>query len=138
MRAAELAVTTSCVGESLSVPALRQSRELVAGGLLHQVLDRLVRDEGPHAQLGIEFLAWAGDKLTLGDREHLAAIALDAVAVYAPLWQRPDDDAAAPALGSTPSDSYRALMTTAVRDKIDARLVRHGIVMNRTRLAALL
>jgi hypothetical protein len=29
-------------------------------------------------------------------------------------------------------------MTAAVRDKIDARLIRHGIVMNRERLAALL
>jgi hypothetical protein len=29
-------------------------------------------------------------------------------------------------------------MTTAVREKIDARLCRHGIVMNREALAALL
>jgi len=137
MRAAELAVTTSCVGESLSVPALRQSRALVGTGLLHRVLDRLVRDEGPHAQLGIQFLAWAGDQLTPADRTRLAEIALDAVAVYAPLWQK-SDTAAAPELGATPRDDYRNLMTTAVRDKIDARLVRHGIVMNRAGLAALL
>ena len=136
MRAAELAITTSCVGESLSVPALRSSRALVGGGLLHGVLDRLVRDEGPHAQLGIQFLAWAGDRLTRGDRERLAAIALDAVAVYAPLWQT-SEPADAPALGATPRDDYRALMTAAVRDKIDARLVRHGIVMDRAKLAAL-
>lgn len=137
MRAAELAVTTSCVGESLSVPALRESRSLVGAGLLHHVLDRLVRDEGPHAQLGVQFLAWAGDRLTAADRERLAEIALAAVAVYAPLWQQ-TDRTAVPDLGATPRDDYRELMTAAVRDKIDARLVRHGIVMDRAGLAALL
>ncbi|HEU0030473.1 MAG TPA: hypothetical protein VFQ53_07570 [Kofleriaceae bacterium] len=126
LRAAELAITTSCVGESLSLPALRSSRSLAGGGLLHAVLDRLVRDEGPHAQLGIAFLAWAGDRLTAADRAQLAAIALRAVAVYAPLWQ------------TSPDADYRALMTSAVRDKIDARLVRHDIVMDRARLAQLL
>ncbi len=136
MRAAELAVTTSCVGESLSVPALRRSREMIGGGLLHRVLDRLVRDEGPHAQLGMQFLAWAGERLTRGDRGRLAQIALDAVAVYAPLWQQPGR--AAPDLGVTEPDAYRALMTAAVRDKIDARLCRHGIVMDRDALAALM
>jgi hypothetical protein len=136
MRAAELAITTSCVGEALSVPALRRSRAMIGGGLLHEVLDRLVRDEGPHAQLGVQFLAWAGDRLTRGDRERLAEIALDAVAVYAPLWQQPSE--AAPDLGVTEPDDYRQLMTTAVRDKIDARLCRHGIVMDRDGLAALL
>lgn len=137
MRAAELAITTSCVGESLSVPALRESRTLVGGGLLHAVLDRLVRDEGPHAQLGPQFLSWAGDQLTDEDRARLADIALESVAVYAPLW-RSSDRPGAPALGSTPDDAYKNLMTSAVRDKIDTRLVRHGIVMDRARLSALL
>ena len=137
MRAAELAITTSCVGESLSVPALRQSRAMINTGILHAVLDRLVRDEGPHAQLGMQFLAWAGDRLTRGDRARLAQIALDAVAVYAPLWQKPASDAA-PELGLTEPDAYRTLMTTAVREKIDARLCRHGIVMDRDALAQLM
>ena len=137
MRAAELAITTSCVGESLSVPALRQSRAMIGDGLLHVVLDRLVRDEGPHAQLGMQFLAWAGDRLTAGDRERLATIALEAVSVYAPLWQK-TSKAAAPDLGLTEPDEYRLLMTTAVRDKIDTRLRRHDIVMDPVKLAALM
>ena len=137
MRAAELAITTSCVGESLSVPALRQSRAMIGGGLLHAVLDRLVRDEGPHAQLGMQFLAWAGDRLSAGDRERLATIALEAVSVYAPLWQKASKDAA-PDLGLTEPDEYRLLMTTAVREKIDARLRRHDIVMDSAKLAALM
>jgi hypothetical protein len=136
MRAAELAITTSCVGEALSVPALRQSCESSNIPLLHAVLDRLVRDEGPHAQLGMQFLTWAGARFTRGDRERLAEIALDAVAVYAPLWQQPS--AGAPELGVTEPSAYRTLMTTAVREKIDARLCMHGIVMDRTALAALM
>jgi hypothetical protein len=137
-RAAELAITTSCVGESLSVPSMRRSRaHAVEGGLLHRVLDRLVRDEGPHAQLGVQFLGWAGDRLTAGDRERLGAIALDAVAVYAPLWQDPAEEAAS-SLGIARRTEYRAMMTSAVRDKIDRRLLRHGIVMDRARLATLL
>lgn len=136
MRAAELAITTSCVGETLSVPALRQSCAVSNVPLLHAVLDRLVRDEGPHAALGIQILAWAGDRFSEGDRARLAEIALEAVAVYAPLWQRPQRSA--PELGVTSHDAYRALMTAAVRDKIDARLCRHGIVMDRARLGALL
>jgi hypothetical protein len=136
MRAAELAITTSCVGESLSVPALHESREMVGSGLLHCVLDRLVRDEGPHAQLGMQFLAWASDRMTQGARERLAQIAIDAIAVYSPLWRKPT--AAAPDLGLIEPNHFRTMMTTAVREKIDARLQRHHIVMDRERLAALL
>jgi hypothetical protein len=136
LRAAELAITTSCVGEALSVPALRQSCATSNHPLLHAVLDRLVRDEGPHAQLGMQFLAWSADRLTRGDRARLAQIALDAIAVYAPLWQQPSRGAAE--LGVTEPSAYRALMTAAVREKIDVRLCRHGIVMDRAALAALL
>jgi hypothetical protein len=80
-------------------------------------------------------LSWAGDRLTRGERERLGDIALEAIAVYAPLWQRPAP--AAPELGASPPDDYRAAMTRAVRERIDARLVRHDIVMDRERLAAL-
>jgi hypothetical protein len=138
MRAATLAVTTSCVGESLSVPALRSSRNLAGAGLLHAVLDRLVRDEGPHAQLGPQFLGWASDQLTTHERTRLAEIALEAISVYAPLWQGDGDHPGAPHLGAAPDSAYRALMTSAVRDKIDPRLLAHGIVMDRAGLAAVL
>jgi hypothetical protein len=84
----------------------------------------------------MQFLAWASDRFTRGDRARLAQIALDAVTVYAPLWQAPAQGA--PELGVTEPTAYRALMTAAVRDKIDARLCRHGIVMDRAALAALL
>jgi hypothetical protein len=142
MRAAELAITTSCVGESLSVPALRQSLSTSNIPLLQGVLERLVKDEGPHAQLGLAFLTWASDQLTRGDREMLARIAVEAIAVYAPLWQRPAGDESAPAcaapeLGLSEPTPYRALMTAAV-DKIDLRLCRCGIVMDRAAVSALL
>ena len=129
MRAAELAITTSCVGEALSVPSMRRARTLAGGGILHAVLDRLVRDEGPHAQLGPQVLRWAGDRISHRDRGRLAEIALDAVAVYAPLWQ--DGTRTEPA-------DYKTFMTTVVRDKIDRRLLGLGIVMDRARLDALL
>src|SRR5262245_6084337 len=51
LRAAEIAITTSCVGESLSVPAIARSRTLAEEPLVRAVLDRLLDDEGPHARL---------------------------------------------------------------------------------------
>lgn len=135
MRALELAVTTSCVGEALSVPALTRSRALAREPLLHGVLDRLVRDEGPHAELGMRVLGWAEPRLSAGDRERLAAIAVEAIAVYAPAWQdgaRPEQGA--PALGMADLADYRRTMITAIEERIVARLARVGIDLDRGRL----
>lgn len=138
LRALELAVTTSCVGEALSVPALTRSRALTTVPLVHAVLDRLVRDEGPHAELGLRILAWAQPRLTPGDRARLAAIALDAIAVYAPLWQTPTDAAGAPMLGSPDAADYRRTLTHAVETRIVARLARYDVHVDRAALAPLL
>jgi hypothetical protein len=83
LRAAELSIKTSCVGEALSVPALAASRERVDGPLVRAVLDRLLRDEGPHARVGAWFLEWCAERLSSDDRKHLAGVALDAIEVYA-------------------------------------------------------
>lgn len=130
MRALELAITTSCVGEALSVPALTRSRALTTVPLVRGVLDRLVRDEGPHAELGLRILAWAEPRLTAGDRERLGALALRALAVYAPVWQRDARGAGAPALGMADFDDYRRTMITAVEQRIVGRLARFGIVVD--------
>jgi hypothetical protein len=82
-RAAELALTTSCVGEALSVPSLAGSLRSAHHPLIRAVLARIVRDEGPHARLGWIVLDWAGDRI---DRARLAAVARDRLAAYAPLW----------------------------------------------------
>ncbi len=139
LRAAELAVTTSGVGEALSVPALTRSRSLTTSPLVGAVLDRLVHDEGPHAQLGLRLLAWAGPRLSAGDRAHLAAVAVEAIAVYAPLWQ--DATCAcpgAPTLGAAGFADYRATMLDAVEHRIVRRLHRVGIEVDRAALAPLL
>ncbi|MBX3162769.1 MAG: ferritin-like domain-containing protein [Deltaproteobacteria bacterium] len=138
LRAAELAVTTSCVGESLSVPALQRSRTLTTNPLMRGVLDRLVRDEGPHAQLGPRFLAWANPRMTDDHRAWLARVALDAIAVYAPLWQGEVAADVANGLGVADDDGYQGTMTAAVRDKIAGRLERCGIHLDPDRLAELL
>lgn len=85
-KTAELAIVTSCVSESLSVPAIARSRVLSDQPLARAVLDRLLVDEGPHARLGFWFLDWAAEQLTDIERAHLACVAADALEVYAPLW----------------------------------------------------
>jgi hypothetical protein len=131
LRAAELAVTTSCVSESLSVPAMARSRMLADAPLVRAVLERLLADEGAHARVGFWFLEWAGDKLTPGEREHLAALALSAIEVYAPLWQ------AAPCGACVGHDAEgRAALRHAVTTSIAKPLAKHGIVLDAARLAA--
>jgi hypothetical protein len=139
MRAAELAVTTSCVGEALSVSALSRSLAITGVPLVAAVLGRLLADEGPHARLGATFLAWAQDRLSPGDRAQLAAIALDAIAVYAPLWQRDACTACeAPALGALPVATHARVMTDAVRTRVARPLARLGIAIDPARLDAVL
>src|SRR5204863_9855243 len=87
VRAAEIAITTSCVSESLSVPAMARSRALADEPLVRAVLDRLLADEGPHARCGFWFLDWAADQFTDAERAQLARLAESTIEVYAPLWQ---------------------------------------------------
>jgi hypothetical protein len=139
MKAAELAITTSCVGEALSVPSLTRSRALTAVPLVRAVLDRLVRDEGPHAEIGPRFLAWAGDRLGAGDRQRLGEIALAAIAVYARVWQPGARvDGGAPDLGMADFDDYRRTLIDAVEHRIVRRLERVGIFLPAEPLRALL
>ncbi|MBK9032102.1 MAG: ferritin-like domain-containing protein [Myxococcales bacterium] len=139
VRALELAISVSCVGEALSVPALRRSRALVTEPLVQAVLDRLLGDEGPHAELGFRLLAWAGPQLEPADRAHLAEVALAAIASFAPLWQREACDACqAPGLGVAPAADHQRALVTAVRERVVARLARHDVHVDGAALAALL
>lgn len=126
LRAAELAVKISCVGEALSLPALTASHRGASHPLARAVLDRLRHDEGPHASIGHWFLAWAEAWLTPGDRDYLGRVARDAVAVYAPLWQDPDA-AGRPVLDHSGETTYRAYMEAAVEHRIVRRLAKVGI-----------
>jgi hypothetical protein len=107
LRAAELAIKISCVGEALSLPALARSHRGATHALARTVLDRLRRDEGPHASLGYWFLGWAESWLTPGDRDYLGHVATAALEVYAPVID--------------------AAMADTVEHRIVRRLARHGI-----------
>lgn len=139
MRAAEIAVTTSCVSESLSVPAMARSRALATDPLVRGVLERLLADEGPHARLGFWFLDWAAGELTDLERGNLARIAIETIGVYAPLWQDEVDCGTCPlpvGLGGHDAIGKAALRKT-VEVHIAAPLARYGIDLDRTQLAAL-
>ena len=136
MKAAELAVTTSCVGESLSVPAIARSRVLAQEPLVRAVLDRLLADEGPHARLGFWFLEWAAAELTDVERAKLARMAEDAIEVYAPLWQEPCEACPDTDLRGHDAEGRRALRA-AVHRGIAQPLARVGIELDAARLSEL-
>jgi hypothetical protein len=115
MRAAELAIKVSCVGEALSLPALSRSHRGASHPLSRAVLEKLRHDEGPHASIGHWFLAWAEPWLTTGDREHLGNVARAAIAVYEPIWRESEEP------------GYREYMEDAVEHRILRRLAKAGI-----------
>lgn len=124
LRAAELAIKISCVGEALSLPALSAAHRGATHPLARGVLDRLRHDEGPHAAIGHWFLAWAEPWLTAGEREYLGQVASEAVAVYEPLWlERPERTV----VEHDRRVSYRAYMENAVAERIIERLAKVGI-----------
>jgi hypothetical protein len=138
MRAAEIAITTSCVSESLSVPAMARSRALADEPLVGAVLDRLLADEGPHARCGFWFLEWAEEDFTDAERAHLARLAESTIEVYAPLWREPACDTCPLPRGLGGHDQQgREALRAAVETSIARPLARHGIVLDPVRVAAL-
>jgi hypothetical protein len=124
LRAAELAVKISCVGEAPSLPALGAAHRGATHPLARGVLDRLRHDEGPHAAIGHWFLAWADPWLTDGEREYLGHVASESIAIYEPLWlERPERTV----IEHGQPISYRTYMETAVRERIVERLAKVGI-----------
>lgn len=138
VRAAELAITTSCVSEALSVPAMARSRALATAPLVRAVLERLLADEGPHGRLGYWFLDWAADQLTEEERTALAELAVTTIEVYAPLWQEGECGTCSPPIGLGGHDAVgRSALRDAVTTTIARPLAKHGIVLDPIRLAAL-
>ena len=127
VRAAEIAVKVSCVGEALSLPALTASHRGAEHPLSKAVLARLRHDEGPHAAIGHWFLAWAGSQLSRGDREYLGQVASQALQVYAPLWLVDNQDVSV--MGAHGLVSYRRYMESAVEHRIVRRLAQAGIAV---------
>jgi hypothetical protein len=135
LRAAEIAIKTSCVGEALSISALSRSLATCDHPLVRAVLDRLLGDEGAHAQIGKLFLTWAADRFTSNDRDHLASVALGAIAVYQPMWRGRCTSCEAPAaLGGMPAQSHADMLVEAVRLRVVRPLDRLGIAVDRDAL----
>lgn len=141
LRAAEIAVKVSCVGEALSLPALSATLRDSIHPLVRAVLERLRHDEGPHAAVGHWFLEWALPSLSVNDRAHLGRVAGNAIAVYAPLWRGNDDvtTCGCPGPGRLVVDdggasvTYAAYMLKAIDDRIVQRLARSDIEVTSTR-----
>jgi hypothetical protein len=136
MRAAEIAVTTSCVSESLSVPAMARSRAVASPPLVRAVLSRLLADEGPHSRIGWWLLDWADERLTSDDRGRLAELAMGVIEVYVPLWQDPScARCAAPTALGAHDEQGKAALREALKNNVAAPLAARGIVLDPERLA---
>jgi hypothetical protein len=128
LRAAELVVRTSCVGEALTVPVLKKARATTRSPLIAAVIARIVADESHHAQLGPWFLDWAGDKLTDADRTHLAKVAGDAIRSFAPLLASQCTTGAD--LGVLDCAAFDPVLADAIERRVKRPLAARGIVVS--------
>jgi hypothetical protein len=125
MRAAELVVRTSCVGEALTVPMLKLSRSIAGSTLVDAALRKVVGDESSHAQLGWWFLDWAEPLLDEDARGRLGRVAGAAVRAFAPLLGA---GACAPSgLGAISCASYDAAFVDAAHRCVARPLAARGI-----------
>jgi hypothetical protein len=127
LRAAELLVRTSCVGESLTLPMLKTSKARARDPLVKAVVARIARDESSHAQLGFWFLDWAGDRLGEDDRAHLGQIAGEALRSFAPIFSGTCSPGAE--LGVLDCESYDATFASAAVHRVAAPLAARGIMV---------
>lgn len=131
--AAELIVRTCCVGEALTVPMLKLSRQVAGAGLIADVLGRIVADEASHAQLGWWFLDWAAPRLDDAARAELGRVAGGAIASFAPLLA---GGCAGSGLGVVACAVYDPAFTAAVARHVVRPLAARGIEVPADALAA--
>ena len=124
LRAAELIVRTSCVGEAMTVPLLRLSRELSDSVLISSALKRIMADEVSHALLGGWFLDWADSWLDDEARAHLGRVAGEALRAFAPLLGGGCRESG---LGAVACDRYDPVFADAARNKVARPLAHYGI-----------
>ncbi|MFT3768952.1 MAG: ferritin-like domain-containing protein [Minicystis sp.] len=134
VRAAELVVRTSCVGEALTVPILKTTKARAESPLVRAVVTRIARDESAHAQLGPWFLDWAADRLSDADREHLGRVAGGAVRAFAPIFS--GSCAGGSDLGVLDCATYDAAFRIALARNVVRPLAARGIVIPPEDLAA--
>lgn len=125
LRAAELVVRSCCVGESLTVPILKQSRRAAGSRTIEAVISRILRDEAQHAELGWWFLDWA--ELTDADRAHLASVAGATIRSFGALFGR--ECAANEGLGALPCARFDGTFLDAISHDVVEPLATHGIIV---------
>ena len=127
LRAAELIVRSCCVGETLTVPMLKQSRRTAGSRAIEVVISRILRDEAQHAELGWWFLDWAD--LSDADRAHLAVVAGSTIRSFGVLFGR--ECTATEGLGALPCERFEATFLDAVSNDVVAPLAERGIIVPR-------
>lgn len=139
LRAVEIALKTSAIGEALSVPVLSRSMAAADHPLVKAVLSRIARDEAHHPKLGALVLEWA-EPTVKANETHLRDVALETIEAYAPLWQTPACDRCqlAPMYGGIPKEEHRDLLRGSVTRRIVTPLRRLGLDLRGPRLDALL
>lgn len=136
LRAAELVVRTSCVGEALTVPILKATKTRARSPLVKAVVERIVRDESVHAQLGPWFLDWAGDRLSDEDRVYLGRVAGAAVRDFAPIFSISCAGDAGRDAGVLDCERYDATFAAALARRVVEPLAVRGIVISPADIAA--
>jgi hypothetical protein len=134
LRAAELLVRTSCIGETLTVPILKLARSLAGAVLVEETLARVVHDEAAHCQLGWWFLDWAEPRLDDGARAHLGRVAGAALLAFAPLL---GGGCTRSGLGAVACDRYDPALLAAAHHQIVLPMAARGIDVDREVLATL-
>ena len=139
LRAVEIALKTSAIGEALSVPVLSRSMAAADHPLVKAVLGRIARDEAHHPKLGVSILEWA-EPVVRNHAAHLRDLALETIEAYAPLWRAQPCNTCqlTPTYGGFGQDEYRELMRTSVVRRVVQPLLRRGIDLRGERLSLLL
>jgi hypothetical protein len=133
VRAAELVVRSCCVGESLTVPILKQSRRAAGSKTIEAIISRILRDEAQHAELGWWFLDWA--ELSDAERAHLGGVAGVTIQSFSALFER--DCSNVEGLGALPCSRFDGAFLDAVARDVVKPLAERGIDVPREKLAAL-
>lgn len=133
LRAAELVVRSCCVGETLTVPILKQSRRAAGSRTIEAVISRILRDEAQHAELGWWFLDWA--ELTGDELAHLGKVAGATIRSFSVLFGR--ECAQTEGLGALPCSRFDGTFLDAVTKDVVAPLAERGIVVPESDVADL-
>ncbi|MFO0612251.1 MAG: hypothetical protein U0414_06675 [Polyangiaceae bacterium] len=136
LRAAELLVRTSCVGEALTLPLLKTSQRACTSPLVSEALGLIAADESAHAELGPWFLDWARDRISDEDRAELGRSAGEAIRAFCPLFGQPCSKDAA-RLGVPTCSAYDAAFLDALDRRVIAPLAARDISIPSSAIAEL-